>query len=57
MSFPAGYIELLEGLAVSLTTYENETGFAPLLVGGAAAAIMTAGALDLGTLSDERGME
>lgn len=44
MPFPAGYVELLEALAEAFTYYRQRTGVSPLLVGGAAAAIMTAGA-------------
>lgn len=43
MTFPADYIPLLEILAVAFTRYEAETGVAPVLVGGAATAILTAG--------------
>ncbi|MBC2664227.1 hypothetical protein H7F51_01705 [Novosphingobium flavum] len=44
MTFPTDYVALLEKLAVAFTYYEDEAGRAPLLVGGAATAILTAGA-------------
>ena len=44
MAFPPDYIPLLEILADAFTRYEMETGVAPVLVGGAATAILTAGA-------------
>lgn len=43
MPFPNGYVELLEKLSVAFTAYKVRTGHAPLLVGGAATAIMTTG--------------
>lgn len=43
MSFPAGYVELLEKLAVAFSAYRDRAGHPPLLVGGAATAIMTVG--------------
>lgn len=43
MPFPPGYVELLEKLAVAFSTYRDRTGYPPLLVGGAATAIMTVG--------------
>lgn len=44
MAFPTDYVTLLEKLAVAFTRYEVETGISPMLVGGAATAILTAGA-------------
>lgn len=44
MAFPTDYVSLLERLAEAFTRYEAETGIAPMLVGGAATAILTAGA-------------
>lgn len=44
MAFPSGYVELPERVAEAFSIYEAKTGIAPLLVGGAAAAILTAGA-------------
>jgi hypothetical protein len=43
MAFPEGYVELLEKLAAAFTSYGDRTGNFPLLVGGAATAIMTTG--------------
>lgn len=44
MAFPTDYVPLLEILAEAFTRYEAETGVAPVLVGGAATAILTVGA-------------
>ncbi|MFN3470931.1 MAG: hypothetical protein ACK4Z7_14620, partial [Novosphingobium sp.] len=44
MAFPTDYVSLLERLAKAFTRYKAETGIAPMLVGGAATAILTAGA-------------
>lgn len=44
VSFPTDYVTLLEKLAEAFTRYEAETGISPILVGGAATAILTAGA-------------
>lgn len=44
MAFPIDYVAMLGALAVAFTRYESETGIPPLLVGGAATAILTAGA-------------
>lgn len=43
MTLPADYIDLLSELARAFAAYEAETGVWPVLVGGAAAAIQTAG--------------
>lgn len=43
MPLPADYIELLDLLAKAFATYEAKTGIWPVLVGGAATAIQTAG--------------
>lgn len=43
MALPEDYIEVLGKLAKAFSKYEAETGFPPVLVGGAAAAIQTAG--------------